>query len=200
MNDGRDNPGPLAGLFLHYGLRCETFPAPSLDLFKDTFPVAEYSAQADTLVPAIAQWLRLATLCPMLLAKTQCLVKNLYNAITAMAMRWWETLLDSSPLPAISNLNLSSDTTAAQCLAQTIDQLDFRFRVAGEFKEENKFVKLIFGSHELFLLEHDFRREASQLFTFHSHRNIHCRDQKFEKRTAYITERQPRLSHFGTAN
>ena len=47
-------------------------------------------------------------------------------------------------LPAISNLNLSSDTTAAQYLAQTIDQLDFRFRVAGEFKEENKFVKLIF--------------------------------------------------------
>lgn len=67
-----------------------------------------------------------------------------------MAMRWWEILLDSSPLPAISNLNLSSDTTAAQYLAQTIDQLDFRFRVAGEFKEENKFVKLIFGSHEFF--------------------------------------------------
>jgi hypothetical protein len=47
-------------------------------------------------------------------------------------------------LPAISNLSLSSDQRCTQLLCATISQLDFRFRVAGEFKEENKFVKLIF--------------------------------------------------------
>ena len=96
-----------------------------------------------------------------------------------MAMRWWEILLDSSPLPAISNLNLSSDTTAAQYLAQTIDQLDFRFRVAGEFKEENKFVKLIFGSYEFIFGGTQFSQRASQLSPFC--RGIHHPNQEFEK-------------------
>lgn len=99
-------------------------------------------------------------------------------------------LLDSSPLPAISNLNLSSDTTAAQYLAQTIDQLDFRFRVAGEFKEENKFVKLIFWSHEFIFAGTQFSQRASELFSFPSAAVFITRTRNFEKTIAYITERQ----------
>jgi len=49
-------------------------------------------------------------------------------------------------LPAISNLNLNRDQHCTHYLRELLGQLDFRFRVAGEFKEENKFVKLIFDA------------------------------------------------------
>ena len=59
-------------------------------------------------------------------------------------------------------------STATQLLCANYKSLDFRFRVAGEFKEENKFVKLIFGNHEFIFARTQFSQRVSQLFSFPS--------------------------------